>query len=254
MWVCCQLGAREHYSVPRALHAQKQLGMLVTDAWTSDRTFGRFVSSQRLKGRFHTDLSDANVVARNWSCQSFELGLRLRRRGWDRTIARNNWFQAKGLAEVRAFRDRHPGGNVVLFAYSYAARAILEFGRRQGWRTVLGQIDGGITEDRLVDEVHRGLDLPQRDSERPPSRYWDEWLEECSLADHIVVNSEWSRQCLTSQGVANAKLVTIPLAYEPPDAARFFHRDFPVRFTSERPLSVLFSRTGNRPKRRHGNS
>jgi hypothetical protein len=32
-WICCQLGAREHYAVPRALHRRGRLRMLVTDCW-----------------------------------------------------------------------------------------------------------------------------------------------------------------------------------------------------------------------------
>jgi len=29
-WVCCQLGAREHYAIPRALFRTGMLGCLVT--------------------------------------------------------------------------------------------------------------------------------------------------------------------------------------------------------------------------------
>ncbi len=32
-WLCCQLGAREHYAIPRALLRVDMLGCLVTDAW-----------------------------------------------------------------------------------------------------------------------------------------------------------------------------------------------------------------------------
>gem|GEM_PF-5254129 len=32
-WLCCQLGAREHYAVPRALHQIRQLKVLITDTW-----------------------------------------------------------------------------------------------------------------------------------------------------------------------------------------------------------------------------
>ena len=32
-WLCCQLGAREHYAIPRALFRSGMLGYLVTDAW-----------------------------------------------------------------------------------------------------------------------------------------------------------------------------------------------------------------------------
>ena len=32
-WICCQLGAREHYAIPRALSRVGILEALVTDAW-----------------------------------------------------------------------------------------------------------------------------------------------------------------------------------------------------------------------------
>ncbi|MGH9883066.1 MAG: glycosyltransferase family 4 protein, partial [Pyrinomonadaceae bacterium] len=33
MWLCSQLGAREHYAIPRALFRQGLLDHLLTDAW-----------------------------------------------------------------------------------------------------------------------------------------------------------------------------------------------------------------------------
>ena len=32
-WICCQLGAREHYAIPRALSRLGTLDWLITDAW-----------------------------------------------------------------------------------------------------------------------------------------------------------------------------------------------------------------------------
>lgn len=34
-WICCQIGAREHYTIPRALHQQRKLSHLITDAWVN---------------------------------------------------------------------------------------------------------------------------------------------------------------------------------------------------------------------------
>ena len=47
-WICCQVGAREHYAVPRALHRAGALHALVTDAWADPpgETEGHF--SERL--------------------------------------------------------------------------------------------------------------------------------------------------------------------------------------------------------------
>ncbi len=40
-WICCQLGAREHFAVPRALHRDGKLAQLVTDAWAPGPLAGR---------------------------------------------------------------------------------------------------------------------------------------------------------------------------------------------------------------------
>ncbi|MFN3410075.1 MAG: glycosyltransferase family 4 protein, partial [Limisphaerales bacterium] len=74
----------------------------------------------------------------------------------------------------------------------------------------------------------------------PPPQYWELWREECELADRIVVNSEWSRECLSRAGVSREKVRVIPLAYEPAAASQALQPDFPVRFDATRPLRLLF--------------
>ena len=131
-------------------------------------------------------------------------------------------------------------GDATIFAYSYAARKILAYARRRGWRTVLGQIDPGPVEERVVaGECQRYPGLAP-DWMPPPEAYWKEWREEIALADRIVVNSDWSRQALLAEGVPADRVDIIPLAYEPPAEAVGFHRRYPRQFNSERPLRVLF--------------
>jgi glycosyltransferase involved in cell wall biosynthesis len=60
------------------------------------------------------------------------------------------------------------------------------------------------------------------------------------LADHIVVNSEWSKRGLIEENIPAEKIFVVPLAYEPPAEAKGFTRSYPKEFTSERPLRVLF--------------
>ena len=69
--------------------------------------------------------------------------------------------------------------------------------------------------------------------------YWRDWSEEWHLADRVVVNSEWSRSAMLEEGVPARILRVVPLAYEP-DAAANVKREWPDRFTVDRPLRVLF--------------
>ncbi len=219
-WICCQLGAREHYAVPRALELEGLLDEFITDLWI------------RRIGRFHPGLAGARVLAKNVSALTFELKASLaRENGWTLIDRRNQWFQKQAVGQLA----RNHNGQPTLFAYSYAAREIFEFARERGWRTVLGQIDPGPAEERIVAGLQQNTDW-----EPAPKAYWDNWRNECLLADQIVVNSNWSRDALIAEGIAAEKLRVIPLAYEPANDTSSFQRHYPRAFSAERPLRVLF--------------
>src|ERR1043165_9925637 len=212
-WICCQLGAREHYAIPRALQARGLLGSLVTDAWVTPSSFLAKISAGRLADRFHNDLTDAHVVAFNSSVILFEMFARVRRRDeWKTIIERNQWFQRKVIAALNsqfATINYRP----ILLSYSYAALEPFRYAKSRGWKTVLVQIDPGPEEERIVaEEVARVPELAG-DWQPAPSEYWASWRKECEIADRIVTNSEWSREGLMRSGVASEKLTLIPLAY-----------------------------------------
>jgi glycosyltransferase involved in cell wall biosynthesis len=127
-----------------------------------------------------------------------------------------------------------------LFSYSYTALEPFRAARERGWFTVLGQIDPGPVEERLVAEAHAAHPELRTKWHPAPSRYWDAWREECELADCVMVNSTWSREALVQEGVPVGKIAVVPLVYEPPAEAAGFVRAYPDRFTPERPLRVLF--------------
>jgi glycosyltransferase involved in cell wall biosynthesis len=262
-WICCQLGAREHYAIPRALFHQRALEHLVTDAWgapvslvailgggrKSDIRHGESVfpftpgydvTSWRISGRWHQELRDAPVRAFTSSLLMFELLARARAiSGWPKIVARNEWFQRK---VVSFLRSQLPTINYqpILLSYSYAALEPLRFARSQGWRTVLGQIDPGpLEEEILAAEAEKEASLAPH-WKRAPAGYWKSWREECDVADQIIVNSQWSFDALVGTGIGKEKLSIIPLAYEPTSEARSFHRTYPDQFTDARPLRVLF--------------
>jgi glycosyltransferase involved in cell wall biosynthesis len=245
-WICCQLGAREHYAVPRALALEGLLGAFITDLWIRP---GTFLHSWKkpLNGRFHPALAGARVNAPNIAALSFELKASLsRENGWDLIARRNEWFQTKALAQL----SRSTNGHHTVFAYSYAALEIFKFAKDRGWRTVLGQIDAGPAEERIVTELQKTSTLDRRERGQAalpdlfklsaPKTYWDNWRRECSLADVIVVNSEWSKDALLREGVPAEKIRVVPVAYEPNNDSQSIQRHYPRAFSRERPLRVLF--------------
>jgi glycosyltransferase involved in cell wall biosynthesis len=236
-WICCQIGAREHYAVARALHRHHALRLLLTDVWVHpERPLGKL--SPGLRTRFHPELASAEVHAANTTSVAAELWSKLTGlRDWNRILARNEWFQKMAVKRLSRIKTDAPQ---TVMAYSYAAGEILKFARSRGWRTILGQIDPGPREDALVAELYEQDPIYRGQFKRPPPRYWSSWREECRFADQIVVNSSWSQSALISEGIPAEKIRVLPLAYEQPKEAKSFRRKYPGTFTGARPLRVLF--------------
>jgi len=236
-WICCQLGAREHYAVPRALLTKGLLGELITDLWIRPGTL-LHSWKKRLTGRFHPGLAGARVKAPNVAALTFEFKASLgRENGWKLIRRRNEWFQQHAVTQL-AIGSRN--GNHTIFAYSYAAEEIFRFAKDRGWRTVLGQIDPGPAEERIVAGLDKTSAIKHKHWGPAPADYWKSWRNECALADQIVVNSDWSRDALLAEGVSPEKIRVIPVAYESSTDVGSLQRLYPRAFSAERPLRVLF--------------
>ena len=132
-WICCQIGSREHYAVPRALNRAGELRLLVTDAWLPPGPL-EAVAPSRLRGRYHPELGAAPVWAPTAGALAFEARRRIaRRRGWQAMVERNTWFQERAIEHLdRAVASSEDRPSTVLFAYSYAAGLIFEYAKRVG--------------------------------------------------------------------------------------------------------------------------
>jgi glycosyltransferase involved in cell wall biosynthesis len=237
MWLCSQLGAREHYAIPRALVRQDLLEHLLTDAWTPP---GSPLAAFGLGERFHPNLTEARVRSWNAGLLAFELAARLKRlSGWPLVLARNHWFQRKVVSFLAHCEPRTDNREPTLFTYSYAAREIFRFGKSRGWRAVLGQIDPGPFEEEIVAaEAEREPSLAPN-WRRAPADYWKLWREECDVADRIILNSQWSFDGLVRTGISKDKLSIIPLAFEN-NVPSVLPKVYPKQFSATRPLRVLF--------------
>lgn len=223
-WICCQLGAREHYAVPRALRLGGLLREFLTDLWIRPNTLTNYWRN-KLGRRFHPELAQAHVTAANTAAFAFAFKSQARGlNGWPLISKRNEWFQESVVAQLKR-REREPDQQTTIFAYSYAAQHIFNYARERGWRTVLGQIDPGPAGN---------------DWQPAPAEYWRKWRRECELADQIVVNSAWSRTELVNEGIPETKIRVIPLAFEAGKDTEGFQRNYPSAFTAARPLRVLF--------------
>ncbi|NET31567.1 MAG: glycosyltransferase family 4 protein [Cyanothece sp. SIO1E1] len=245
-WITCQLGAREHYAIPRALHQTGQLHTLITDAWVTPQSPLHYLPDRVAKSlgdRYHPDLSTAHIKAFTRSLIPFELGQRLSRTsGWSNILLRNQWFQHRALRTLKVLANQLTAQErPILFSYSYTALKLFRYAKQQGWYTILGQIDPGVTEEKQVASLQATYGHRYQSTWAPaPEVYWQTWQQECQLADHILVNSPWSQTALTNVGIPNDKITIAPLAYQPPIEAKTFTRQYPFAFTHKRPLRVLF--------------
>jgi glycosyltransferase involved in cell wall biosynthesis len=247
------MGGREHYAIPRALHATGDLRLCLTEFYAGNltRALGRRFSAKPIRAlaaRNHADLPTG--VVKSWNLRSL---------GWEATLRRmarqgvterylgycevGKRFTEAAIRYLRALPDLPEDG--LFFGYDTASLEIMEFLKQRGFHCVLDQIDPCRVEVELV-KAEQKLWPGWEDSVLDvPEEFYARHQQEWALADRVMVNSDWSRQALVQQGVPPEKLVVVPLCYErekrPGDEAetrseitrqsRSFKRD---------PLRVLF--------------
>lgn len=246
-WICSQIGAREHYAIPRTLLAQGRLARLYTDFWATPgwRALGRLTGQTGLATRYHPDLKTAPVSAFNL------LALAESRRSfvnpYEGFLLAGESF---GRRVVRALegRESKTGRDVVFFGYDTGFLEPARWVRTRGGRTVVCQMDPSRYEAELVKaEEERWPGWAKRPLHTPEA-YFQRREEEWGAADLVMVNSEWTQQALVRQGVDGDRIVVVPLAYEGEHSGtggqgNRMHpgHDLPGHgFTDARPLRVLF--------------
>lgn len=234
-WITCQIGAREHFSVPRALHSAGRLSALYTDIWFSPQSL-----FSKIRGYQYPDLPPSCIHSFNGAFLWMTAVRHFFSRDFTRsTVAYNELFQKKVLKKLSA-TDRVDNPNKILFSYSYAAKNLFRYAKKKQWKTVLGQMDGGEEEEKIVQKLHE--QHPHlRSSWKPwPKSYWEDWSEECSMADTIIVNSEWAKTLLVKRKISIHKIKLLPLVYPAQVSMQMKPKSYPARFNAARPLRVLF--------------
>ncbi len=213
--IVSQIGAREHYAAARALHEQGLLAGLVTDWYAFQFWPGwlqRFGGQSALAARCEA-IPDERVRA--FSVRSLLWRWRVRR-----LAAKGRLYEAfaqTDAAFATAVAQSKLPPHDVFFGYSYASLEMLAAEKRRGVLTVLDQIDPGAVEFQMVaEEMSR---FPEMAGPRPefPAAYYERNRREWELADIIVVNSEWSRTALITEGVHPGKIEILPLAFDAED-------------------------------------
>lgn len=239
-WFCAQIGAREHYAIPRALRVARRPVRLYTDFWAGPLTRRLATGKLRtLATRFHPDLAQPTNLVCSWNWRSL---------GWESLLRRKFANQPyHGFIEVgRRFATRvredlnrriDLSNDSILFAYDTGALESLAWCREHKTKCVLNQMDPNRVEVELVRAEEKCWPGWALRSLEVPEEYFVRREQEWALADRVVVNSEFSRQALRQQGVPAEKLVVIPLCFE----ARQENQKLEMgNRKSKAPLRVLF--------------
>jgi glycosyltransferase involved in cell wall biosynthesis len=243
-WFCAQIGAREHYAIPRALHGARKLHTLYTDFWAGSGIRSLLPASGKLSSlatRFHPDLSDAPVHSYNLRALSWEMRLRRTSNPYEGFCDVGRRFASAVRADLK--RQKWSSKSA-FFAYDTGALEIFSFLREQGVRCILDQMDPGRVEVNLVREEQKQWPGWAADATTDvPDAYFARREQEWELADRVVVNSEFSRQGLIAQGVTPEKVVVLPLCYETGGSGAAAEEPATIAaasFSRQRPLRVLF--------------
>ncbi|MBI4470312.1 MAG: glycosyltransferase family 4 protein [Acidobacteria bacterium] len=223
-WIVAQIGAREHYALPRALERLGALGRLYTDAWAGlllrRARFGPD-GLRALANRYHREVPSDKVTAFN--ARGLQQALeRSRRRGQPQSVEEQ--FQqfivdGRGFAlRVNRHLEQHwhrirPAG---MIGYDTGCLETQQLLAERGVPTIVDQIDPGRCEEEIVYAEAAKWPGWQAMPGRIPEAYFERLEEEWRLATRVVVNSEWSKAALIRQGVPEGKLVVVPLCYESP--------------------------------------
>lgn len=201
-WIVSQIGAREHYSIARALYSKGRNVVLHTDYFNKEPTFSDDLNDSVISYNFLT--AKREVIARTLK------GLRVLDK-YEEYVKKGEWFSKK---TINYMKSSSLDENFVFFSYDTSFLEAGTFVKKHGGKAILGQIDPGRAEmEIIIEEESRWKSWVSRKT-IIPKFYLERRAQEWEIADLIVVNSEWSKKSLITQGVDGKKIEIIPLAYE----------------------------------------
>jgi len=242
-WICSQIGAREHYAIPRVIYQAGKLDRFYTDFWASApwRLLGKVSGKGSLATRYHPDLSDASVSGFNLealkaSRQRFE-------NPYEGFLQFGRQFGEQVVKQLQSPHSQLPASSsTIFFGYDTGFLEPAQSIKARGGKSVVCQMDPSRYEVDLVKREEKRWPGWAKRTVDVPESYFRRRDEEWAVADLVMVNSEWTRQALIKQGVSDEKIVVVPLAFESPSFESIASDSSPraSSFSKRHPLRVLF--------------
>jgi len=239
-WIVSQIGARQHFGIPRGFVCKSQLRLLYTEAWCrwGRSWLARGNGGMRaFAGRFHPDIPGKLVVSFNRHL----LAQKLRKHPPIETVEQacleyirfGKWFASQVAADLS--RRKFDRNRDVFFGFNTGCLETMRLMNQHGVPTICDQIDPAAVEEQMVFEGNLKWPGLQKENGRVPDAYWQRMHEEWKTAGMILVNSQWSKDALIKQGVPAEKMFIVPVAYEPAGRSHL-----PNRNNMSGPLTVLW--------------
>lgn len=248
-WICAQIGAREHYAIPRVLYRAEKLERLYTDFWASApwRLLGKLAGRSSLSTRYHRDLAGAAIIGFN--LQTLRAARQRFTNPYEGFLQIGEAFGRRVVSDFAFRLSPFDFSTSIFFSYDTSFLEPARWIKTRGGKAIVCQMDPARYEVDLVKEEEKRWPGWAKHSVEVPEVYYARRQEEWATADLVMVNSEWTKQALLKQGVSESKLLVVPLAYEVGKAegerlkAKSINSGFRSQvssFTQKQPLRVLF--------------
>ncbi len=202
------VGARDKYLIAKYFMRIGKLARFITDYWINPNTLvgQRFKIAER---RFDKDLNQHQVVHYSWFMLLYTLIVRkLQKNIYKRWIAVDRLFNLFVLRNIRHLKPD------MVWGYTNANLEVLEYFKDKKVVKVHNQIDPGLAYYNIKQRLWEQDPQFEPKSEPPTEEFRQRIIKEWKLSDIIVVNSEYSKECIVSYGAAEEKIVVLPLIFE----------------------------------------
>jgi glycosyltransferase involved in cell wall biosynthesis len=243
-WIVSQIGARQHYGVPRGFFYKNELRLFYTDAWCRWGTslFRHGTTSMRaFAGRCHPDIPNSKVVSFNFASRWDAFRYHSKRQTIEEVYREylHVGRRFSGAVARHLGRQQLDPKQDVFFGFNTGCLETFNLLRDRGIVTICDQIDPARVEEQIVHEESLLWPGWEKTPGRIPEEYWDRMSAEWAAASMVLVNSDWTRQALVKQGVPIEKILIIPVPYEPEKT------QIPARNNPQGTLTVLWIGTVN---------
>jgi len=217
------------------------LHLMVTDCWSP-----QWLKNVPFKNRLLRSLSNRNnslipadkIAHFSGAAVAREAWLRFRRKCYPQANLFEDyntygiWF-AKAVAQLISNRKLDEAAHM-FHGFTTGALETMELLRSRGVACILQQIDTGRSHYQMLSAEAKLWPGWHPEGMSPPAAYFARIDKEWDKASVVIVNSKWTWEALSKQGVPIEKMAVVPLTYDAPPGLR------PATRAWKAPLQVLW--------------